>query len=80
MTSVVPEQRWGVTQGVPQGWVVAQKNGFAGGVANSVGFVRRPDSADGYVIAVLTSGWSSWSRGVPTVNEISGWVSAAMTE
>jgi hypothetical protein len=80
MTSVVPEQRWGATQGVPQGWVVAQKNGFAGGVANSVGFVRRPDSADGYVIAVLTSGWSSWSRGVPTVNEISGWVSAAMTE
>jgi hypothetical protein len=79
MTSVVPSQTWGITTGVPEGWVVAQKNGFAGGVANSVGFVRHPDGAGGYVIAVLSSGWSAWTAGVPTVNEISGWVSEAMT-
>jgi beta-lactamase class A len=79
MTSVVPDQTWGITGGVPGGWVVAQKNGFAGGVANSVGFVQHQDGAGGYVIAVLTSGWSSWAQGVPTVNEISGWVSRSLT-
>ena len=80
MTSVVPSQTWGVTEGVPSGWVVAQKNGFAGGVANSVGFVRHPGGADGYVIVVLTNGWSTWERGVPTVNEISGWVSGTLAK
>jgi len=79
MTSVVPDQRWGITEGVPPGWVVAQKNGFAGGVANSVGVVQSPDGDHGYVIAILTSGWSTWSSGVPTVNEISGWVSEAVS-
>ena len=79
MTSVVPSQTWGITTGVPEGWVVAQKNGFAGGVANSVGFVQHPEGAGGYVIAVLTSGWPRWAAGVPTVNEISGWVSDGMT-
>ncbi len=78
MTSVLPSQRWGITTGVPTGWVVAQKNGFAGGVANSVGFARHPDGA-GYAIAVLTSGWSTWAAGVPTVNEISGWVKRRLT-
>jgi hypothetical protein len=80
MTSVVPEQTWGITTGVPAGWTVGQKNGFAGGVANSVGFVRHPDGTDGYVIAVLTSGWPTWTRGVPTVNEIAGWVSGSLTQ
>ncbi len=80
MTSVVADQRWGVTSGVPDGWMVAQKNGFAGGVTNSVGFVRRPDGEEGYVIAVLSNGWSSWPRGVPTVNEIAGWVSESLAK
>lgn len=30
MTGVVPAQRWGITEAVPQGWPVALKNGFAG--------------------------------------------------
>ncbi|HEX6145817.1 MAG TPA: serine hydrolase [Acidimicrobiia bacterium] len=80
MTSVVPDQTWGVTAGVPPGWTVGQKNGFAGGVANSVGFIRHPDGADGYAIAILTSGWPAWARGVPTVNEIAGWVSESLTQ
>ncbi|MDP9496039.1 MAG: class A beta-lactamase-related serine hydrolase, partial [Actinomycetota bacterium] len=75
MTSVVPSQTWGVTEGVPSTWTVAQKNGFAGHIANSVGFVRQPESDEGYVIAVLSNGWSNWTRGVPVVSEISGWVS-----
>jgi beta-lactamase class A len=41
--------------GVPASWTVGQKNGFAGGVANSVGFVRHPDGTDGYAIGVLTT-------------------------
>jgi beta-lactamase class A len=74
MTSVVPSQKWGVTSGVPADWTVAQKNGFAGHIANSVGFVREPGNDEGYVIAVLTNGWSHWTRGVPVVDEIAGWV------
>ena len=76
MTSVVPSQTWGVTAGVPSGWTVAQKNGFAGHIANSVGFVRAPGSDEGYVVAVLSNGWSSWQLGVPAVEEIAGWLSA----
>jgi beta-lactamase class A len=76
MTSVVPSQTWGVTEGVPADWVVAQKNGFAGHIANSVGFVQAPGSDEGYVIAVLSNGWSDWTRGVPVVEEIASWVSA----
>jgi beta-lactamase class A len=63
---------------VPADWVVAQKNGFAGHIANSVGLVRQPDGGEGYVVAVLSNGWSDWARGVPAVEEISGWVSAAL--
>jgi beta-lactamase class A len=75
MTSVVPSQTWGITAGVPAGWTIAQKNGFAGHIANSVGFVQAPGSDEGYVIAVLTNGWSHWTVGVPVVEEISAWVS-----
>jgi beta-lactamase class A len=77
MTSVVTTQTWGITQGVPGSWSVAQKNGFAGGVANSVGFVEDP-AGGGYVIVVLTNGWPTWSRGVATVEQISGWVSSLL--
>lgn len=79
MTSVVSSQTWGVTSGVPAGWTVAQKNGFAGHIANSVGFVAEPGSSDeGYVVAILTNGWSDWTRGVPVVEEIGAWVSTAL--
>jgi Beta-lactamase enzyme family len=78
MTSVIPAQRWGVTKGVPSGWTVAQKNGFAGSTTNSIGFVRAPGSQDGYVIAVLSNGWSGWEKGVSTVEQIAGWVSGEL--
>ena len=78
MTSVVTSQTWGVTEGVPADWTVAQKNGFAGHIANSVGFVQEPTSEEGYVIAVLSNGWSNWERGVDAVEEIAGWVSAEL--
>jgi beta-lactamase class A len=78
MTSVVSSQRWGITKGVPAGWTVAQKNGFAGHIANSAGFVQAPHSSHGYVIVVLSNGWSTWTRGVAVVEEIAGWVSAEL--
>lgn len=78
MTSVVASQRWGASSGVPAGWTVAQKNGFAGGVANTAGFVRAPGSDDGYVVVILTNEWPTWQRGVPLVDEIGGWVSASL--
>jgi hypothetical protein len=78
MTSVVPSQTWGITAGVPDGWVVSQKNGFAGGVTNSVGFVQDPHTEEGYVVAILTNGWPTWQAGVPTVEEISRWVTSEL--
>lgn len=78
MTSVVPSQTWGVTEGVPSDWTVAQKNGFAGHIANSVGFARAPGSSDGYVVAILSNWWSEWRSGVPVVEEIGGWVSSEL--
>jgi hypothetical protein len=78
MTSVVSSQTWGITEGVPAEWTVAQKNGFAGHIANSVGFVQEPGTDAGYVVAVLTNWWSDWEKGVPVVEEISSWVSSEL--
>jgi hypothetical protein len=79
MTSVISSQRWGVTAGVPEGWVVAQKNGFAGDTTNSVGVVRGP-GGEHYVVVILTSGWPSWEQGVPAVERVSVWVASTFTE
>lgn len=73
MTDIAPDQQWGVGTSAPAGSMVAQKNGFAGGVANTVGGVIRPDGS-GYALAVLSSGWSSWPAGVEVVDLISGWI------
>ena len=78
MTSVVESQTWGVTGGVPEGWTVAQKNGFAGRTANSVGYIEEPDGEGGYFLAVLTHGWSGWGSGVDPIEEIAGWVADAL--
>lgn len=80
MTSVVPSQRWGVSRGVPSGWTVAQKNGFAGQIANSVGVVYDPSGEPAYVAAILTFGWPSWELGVGAVEEIGGWISSTSTD
>jgi beta-lactamase class A len=78
MTSVAPDQTWGVTAGVPAGWKVAQKNGFAGVTANSVGVVADAGGEPRYVVAVLTTGWGNWRDGVATVEEVAGWVAEAV--
>ncbi len=61
MLSVVPEQRWGITAGVPAGWPVAQKNGFAGSQCCG-GASTRPASwwirrGGAYAVTILSDGW-----------------------
>ena len=79
MTSVVEDQTWGVTAGVPEGWVVAQKNGFAGRTINSVGWVDEPGPSDGYVVAILTRGWSTHAAGIAATERISETIAEVMT-
>jgi hypothetical protein len=77
MTDIDPAQRWGVGTFAPAGSIVAQKNGFAGVTANSVGAVVLP-SGRGYALAVLSTGWADWPDGVPAVDTVAGWVHAAL--
>jgi hypothetical protein len=77
MTDIDPAQRWGVGTYAPAGSIVAQKNGFAGVTANSVGAVVLP-SGRGYALAVLSTGWSYWPDGVPAVDTVAGWIHAAL--
>jgi beta-lactamase class A len=79
MTSVVPSQTWGVTAGVPSGWTVAQKNGFAGIVINSVGWVDEPGSSQGYVVAILSQGWSTHAAGIAAVERVNRAIAEVMT-
>ena len=81
MRSVVPTQRWGVSAGVPPGWTVALKNGFAssrccGWRTNSVGAVSGPGGS--YVVAILTDGWSTQAEGVAAVELLSRAVAARL--
>jgi hypothetical protein len=80
MTDVVPSQTWGVTAGVPDGWTVAQKNGFAGITINSVGWVDEPGASNGYVVAILSQGWPDHPSGIAAVERVNRWVAEAMTE
>ena len=77
MTDIDAAQRWGVGTFAPAGSIVAQKNGFAGVTANSVGAVVLP-SGRGYALAVLSTGWADWLDGVPAVDTVAGWVHAAL--
>lgn len=79
MTSVVPSQTWGVTAGVPDGWTVAQKNGFAGAVINSVGWVDEPGASPGYVVAILSQGWPNHPSGIAAVERINRIIAEVMT-
>lgn len=84
MTSVHPLQRWGITAGVPDGWDVALKNGFypssgLGWRLGSSGFVRRPDSDQGYAATVMVEGAPNASTGIAIVEEVSRRGTAALT-
>ena len=80
MTSVVAHQTWGITAGVPMSWTVAQKNGFAGRIINSVGWVDPAGPEEGYLIAILTNGWTSHAAGISAVEFISVIAADAMID
>ena len=80
MTSVVPEQTWGITAGVPHTWIVAQKNGFAGSTINSVGWVDEPGESPGYLVAILTRGWANHPSGIDAVERINLLVVSSMID
>ena len=80
MTSVVPEQTWGITAGVPHTWIVAQKNGFAGSTINSVGWVDEPGESPGYLVAILTRGWANHPSGIEAVERINLLVVSSMID
>jgi hypothetical protein len=64
MTSVVPSQRWGVTEAVPRGWPVALKNGFAGSSSNGWRLNSVGKIGDEWLVAVLTDGWPDEASGI----------------
>ena len=64
MTSVVPSQRWGITEGVPAGWPVALKNGFAGSPSNGWRLNSVGKVGDAYLVATFTDGWPSEAAGI----------------
>ena len=80
MKSVVPEQAWGVSAGVPHTWTVSQKNGFAGSIVNSMGWLDEPGESQGYVVAILTRGWPNQLSGIDVVEQISVLIACAMIE
>lgn len=76
------DQRWGVRAGVPAGWEVGHKNGFAdsaccGWRVNSVGYVADPGGG-GYAIAVLSDGWGSMDEGIPMVETVAKQVAGSL--
>ncbi len=84
MTNVHPLQEWGISAGVPVGWMVAQKNGFypssgLGWRVGSSGFVRRDDADQGYAITVMTEGAATQATGIRAAEEVSRRAAAALT-
>ncbi len=83
MEHVTPDQRWGVSGGVPSGVTVALKNGWlplnaasTNWQVNSVGWV----SGDGrdYLVAVLSTGNPTEQYGIDTINALSADIWSAM--
>lgn len=82
MESVVPDQQWGVTAGLPAGWKHPMKNGFfpltgRGWRINSVGFVEDP-TGGGYVVAILSDGWATESQGIQAVEHLASTINAVL--
>ncbi len=79
LRGVVPDQRWGITAGAPDGAAVAIKNGWSperdGWTINSVGYVSGGRAR--YTIAVYTTANASRERGIEAIEAIAREVAAA---
>ena len=83
MENVTPDQRWGVTGGVPAQATVALKNGWLplnsannNWQINSVGWIS--GSGRDYLIAVLTTGNPTEQYGIDTIDQLAAMVWNAM--
>jgi hypothetical protein len=83
LENVAPEQRWGVSGGVPAGVTVALKNGWlplndanTDWQINSVGWVS--GDGRGYLVAVFTTGNPTEQYGIDTINALSSRIWTAM--
>jgi hypothetical protein len=83
MENVTPDQRWGVSGGVPAGVTVALKNGWlplndanTDWQVNSVGWVS--GAGRDYLIAVFSTGNPTEQYGIDTINALSSVVWNAM--
>ncbi len=79
LENVTPDERWGVTGGVPQQATVALKNGWlplnssdTDWQINSIGWVA--GAGRSYLIAALTTGDPSEQYGIDTIDQISSLV------
>jgi Beta-lactamase enzyme family len=84
MENVTPDQRWGVSGGVPAQTTVALKNGWLplnsannNWQVNSVGWIS--GSGRDYLIAVLTTGNPTEQYGIDTIDQLAAMVWNAMT-
>lgn len=83
MTSVTPEQAWGITSGaVAEGDIVGLKNGWYtdddGWVVNSAGFVIPPGGGRAYAIAVMSDQLPEMEDGVAGIEGAAIQVHAAL--
>ncbi len=83
MENVAPDQRWGVSGGVPDGVTVALKNGWlpldtanTNWQVNSVGWVS--GRGRDYLLAVLSTGNPTEQYGIDTINTLSADVWSAL--
>lgn len=83
MENVTPDQRWGISGGVPAGVTVALKNGWlplndanTNWQVNSVGWVS--GAGRDYLIAVFSTGNPTEQYGIDTINALSSGVWNAM--
>jgi hypothetical protein len=72
LRTIVPSQRWGMAQAIPEGWRLHFKGGWGSGtgaVDHQVGLLRR--STHRVAIAVLTTGSPSHAYGKATLEGVS---------
>jgi hypothetical protein len=72
LRNIVPSQRWGMGQTIPDGWTLHFKGGWGSGtgaVDHQVGLLRRGD--DRVAIAVMTAGNPSHAYGKATLEGVS---------
>jgi len=86
MSSVDPEQTWGVTAGIPTDrairTIVALKDGWnptqGGWWVNSAGIILPGGDQPAYTIAVLTRQQPTWEYGIATIAGVADYVHAAL--